>query len=107
LPAAGVIDAAGVFADGDFVGLAGVPEVVKASDGTRVSAAYVNVLDASLLVSLLCYMSLLLSVALLSLTFSSDNCWRSAFSLVHDVTVIEIAAVADVPNLKVFYYTSA
>ncbi len=80
MPAAGVLDAAGVFAGVDFVGLAGVPEVVKASDGTRVSAAFSNVLAASLLVSLLCYMSLLLPEALLPLTFSSDNCWRPACS---------------------------
>jgi len=46
-------------------------------DGARPPAPllfYVNVIAASLLVSLLCYMSLLLPVALLSLTFSSDNC---------------------------------
>ncbi len=64
---------------------------------------YVNVIAASLLVSLLCYMSLLLPVALLSLTFSIATTAGVLLAVgVNDVTVIEIAGAADIPNLKVF-----
>jgi hypothetical protein len=48
-------------------------------------------------------MSLLLPVALLSLTFSIATTAGVLLAVgVNDVTVIEIAGAADIPNLKVF-----